>query len=141
MKMQELYISPTNITPEVHFSPRENVFIIRGVSSPEDVRAMYYPVIEWVKLYIDDILEVENKLYTLDSPLRLSTDLTYFNSSSAKFLYDIYLEMKRLVPSGIPFILEWIYDEEDLDLKEAGSDIALLVGMEFSYIPKKSKTK
>ena len=84
---------------------------------------------------IDD----ENKIYTLDSPLRFSTDLKYFYSSSAKFLYDIYLELKRLIPSGIPFIVEWFYEEEDIDLKEAGSDIALLAGMEFSYISKKSK--
>jgi hypothetical protein len=136
--MQTLYISPTNTTPEVHFSPQENIFIIRGVSSPEDVRAMYYPVIEWVKMYVNNILEVENKLYTLDSPLRFRTDLIYFNSSSAKFLYDIFLELKRLIPSGIPFIIEWFYEEEDIDLKEAGYDIALLAGMEFSYISKKS---
>jgi len=66
--------------------------------------------------------------------------LAYFNSSSAKFLYDIFLEMKRLIPAGIPYIVEWVYDEEDIDLKEAGDDIALLVEMEFSYISKKSGT-
>ena len=139
MQIEKLYISPTSTTPEIHFSPLENVFLIRGISSPEDVRELYYPVIEWVKMYIDSILEDENKIYTLDSPLRFSTDLKYFNSSSAKFLYDIYLELKRLIPSGIPFIVEWFYDEEDLDLKEAGADIALLAGMEFSYVSKKSK--
>jgi hypothetical protein len=136
--MQKLYISPTSTTPEVHFSPQDNIFLIRGISSPEDVRAMYYPVIEWIKVYIDELLEVKNGVYTSVSPLRLKTELMYFNSSSAKFLYDIFLEMKRLVPAGIPYIVEWIYDEEDIDLKEAGADIALLVEMEFSYVSKKS---
>ena len=134
--MQKLYIKPTDTTPEIHFSPQESIFLIRGISSPEDVRAMYYPVIEWVKMYINEILETGNKSYTIDSPLRFKTDLIYFNSSSAKFLYDIYLELKRLIPSGIPFVVEWLYDEEDIDLKEAGSDIALLVDLEFSYISK-----
>jgi len=134
--MEKLYIKPTDTTPEIHFSPKENIFLIRGISSPEDVRAMYYPVIEWVKMYINEILETGNKSYTIDSPLRFKTDLIYFNSSSAKFLYDIYLELKRLIPSGIPFVVEWLYDEEDIDLKEAGSDIALLVDLEFSYISK-----
>jgi SiaC family regulatory phosphoprotein len=138
MQMQKLYISPTSTTPEVNFSPLENIFLIRGVSSPEDVRAMYYPVIEWVKMYVDEILEVKNKSYTLESPLIFKTDLIYFNSSSAKFLYDIFLELKRLIPAGIPFSVEWFYDKEDIDLKEAGSDIALLVEMEFTFIPKKS---
>lgn len=134
--MQKLYISPTDTTPEVHFSPQENIFLIRGVSSPEDVRAMYYPVIEWIKAYVNDILEIKNISYTTDSPLRFRTELNYFNSSSAKFLYDIFLEIKRLIPAGIPFVVEWVYDEEDFDLKEAGEDIALLAEMEFSYVSK-----
>ena len=136
MPIEKLYIRSTNITPEVNLSPQENVFIIRGISSPEDVRSLYYPVIEWVKEYVTNLLEIKDVSFTKDSPLRFKTDLMYFNSSSAKFLYDIFLELKRLVPSGIPFIIEWYYDEEDLDLKEACADIAMLVGMEFTYIAK-----
>jgi SiaC family regulatory phosphoprotein len=136
IKMEKLYIKATSTTPEIYFSPLENVFSIRGISAPEDVRAVYYPVIEWLTLYINLILEVENKQFTKDSALIFRTDLMYFNSSSAKFLYDIYFELKRLDSSGIPVKIEWVYDEEDIDLKEAGADIALLVGMEFSYIAK-----
>jgi hypothetical protein len=134
--MEKLYIRPTSTTPEVHFSPQENIFLIRGISSPEDVRAMYYPVIEWIKGYVNELLETEKSNHTSESPLKFTTELAYFNSSSAKFLYDIFLEIKRLTPAGIPYIVEWVYEEEDLDLKEAGADIALLVDMDFSYISK-----
>ena len=134
--MEKLYISRTRNTPEINFSPLENIFLIRGISSPEDVRAMYYPVIEWIKQYIDEILEAGNSNFTSDSPLRFQVELKYFNSSSAKFLYDIFQELNRLVPSGIPFVVEWVYDKEDIDLKEAGSEIAMLAGMEFAYIAK-----
>jgi hypothetical protein len=68
-------------------------------------------------------------------------DLVYFNSSSAKFLYDIFIELKRLIPLGIPVIVEWFYDEEDIDLKEGGMDIALLAEMEFLFIPKKADSR
>jgi hypothetical protein len=138
MAIQKLYIKPTNLTPEVTFSPEEKIFMIKGISSPEDVRAVYYPVIEWIKSYINELIETKNANYTQDSPLLFGIDLIYFNSSTAKFLYDIFLEMKRLIPAGIPFRVEWYYDEEDLDQKEAGADIALLVAMEFSFIEKKS---
>ncbi len=136
--MQELHITPTSGSPEVHFSPGENIFLIRGISSPEDVRAMYYPVIEWIKNYINDLVltEPQKKNYTPETPLRFKTDLQYFNSSSAKFLYDIFMELQRLIPAGIPFIVEWFYDKEDIDLKEAGSEIASLAGMEFSFVAK-----
>jgi hypothetical protein len=134
--MEKLYIRPTSTTPEVHFSPQDNIFLIRGISSPEDVRAMYYPVIEWIKGYVNELLAAKERNYTAESPLKFTAELVYFNSFSAKFLYDIFLEIKRLTPTGIPFVVEWVYKEEDIDLKEAGTDIALLVDMDFSYISK-----
>lgn len=135
--MQKLFIRPTSTTPEVNFSPQENIFLISGISSPEDVRAMYYPVIEWIVAFVKEIIEGKNKSYAPGIPLKFKAELIYFNSSSAKFLYDIFIELKRLIPLGIPVIIEWYYEEEDIDLKEGGMDIALLAEMEFLFIPKK----
>jgi len=134
--MQKLYIAPSPLSPEIKFSPDENIFIIRGTSSPEDVRALYYPVTDWMKLFIDDILEGEVTQFTSASPLRMQADLDYFNSSSAKFLYDIFAELKRLPEAGIQVIVDWYYEKEDVDQKEAGADIAILVGMEFNFVEK-----
>lgn len=134
--MQKLYISPTNNTPEINFSPEENTFIIKGNSSPEDVREMYYPVIEWVKIFVDDILDGEKTTYTKEKPFKLQVDLEYFNSSSAKFLYDIFNDIKRLTTLKIPVIIEWFYEKEDLDMKDAGVDFSILVETEFIYIEK-----
>lgn len=137
--MHQLYIEQTNTTPEIHFSPDENIFLIRGTSSPEDVRAMYYPVIEWIKIFIDDVIEGEYQLFTNENPLKFQTDLAYFNSSSAKFFYDIFTELKRLIKSNIPIIVEWFYDPEDIDQKEAGTDIASLADMEFTFVQRNKK--
>jgi len=134
--VQKLYIKQTPLTPEINFSPEENIFIIRGISAPEDVRALYYPVIEWITTFIDDLIEVKSNKYTPGEPLRFQADLFYFNSSSAKFIYDIIFEFKRLNSAGIPVVVEWFHDEEDIDLKEAGADIALLAEMTFTFVPK-----
>jgi hypothetical protein len=135
--MQPLHIPATNNSPEIILKPRENDFIIRGTSAPEDVRSLYYPVIEWIKLFIDDILEGEFKIYNPSNPLRFKIDLEYFNSSSAKFLYDILLELKRLPKETHPVFVEWYYDEVDTDMLDAGTDISQLAGIEFTFIPKK----
>jgi len=137
--MDKLLISPTPVTPEIKFSPEENIFLISGTSSPEDVRAMYYPVLEWVKQFVDEIIEGRNNAFSADKPLVMKVDLYYFNSSSAKFYYDIFLELRKLSLSGVPVLIEWYFDEEDTDMQEAGSDIALLVDMEFTYMPKMRK--
>ena len=135
--MQRLYIEKTENTPEINFSPDENIFIIKGTSSPEDVRAMYYPVIEWLKIFVDDVIDGEYENFSSEKALILTADLAYFNSSSAKFFYDIFTELKRLIDNNIRVMVEWFYDEEDSDQKEAGSDISLLVEMDFVFIPKK----
>jgi hypothetical protein len=135
--MQKLYTSPTKTTPEINFSPEEGIFIISGNSSPEDVREMYYPVIEWVNIFVGEILSGKESAYTKDKPLILKVDLEYFNSSSAKFLLDIFSEMKRLNSAKIPFIIEWHYDEQDIDMLDAGQDISLLVETKFNYVANK----
>ncbi len=137
--MQKLYIEPTRTTPEVRFSPAENIFIIKGTSSPEDVRAMYYPVLDWIKIFIDDVLEGEITTFSSSRPVRFQCDLEYFNSSSAKFLFDIFSELKRLLDRGIKVDVEWYYEEADGDQKEAGADISTLVEMEFTFISKSRK--
>jgi hypothetical protein len=135
--MKKLYIKPTSTTPEIILSPEENSFSISGTSSPEDVRELYYPVIEWVGSFTTELIDSRKSRYTESNPFVFKTELNYFNSSSAKFLYDIFIEFKKLTSSGIPVVIEWHYDEEDLDLKDAGIDIALLAGMEFTFVPKK----
>ena len=136
MTKGNLYIEATALSPEIHFNPEKNIFYIKGNSAPEDVRALYYPVIEWIKEFIDGIIEGEQKVINPLNPLKIEADFNYFNSSSAKFLFDIFLEIKRLSDEGIPVIIDWYFDEEDSDMQEAGEDIAQLTGIKFNYIPK-----
>ncbi len=134
--MQKLHIQQSLNTPEIILSPEENTFLIRGTSSPEDVRALYYPVIEWIRIFIDDILDGEYTSNNEKNPIDFHIDLEYFNSSSAKFLYDILMELKRIPSDTCPLTVNWYYDVEDTDMKDAGNDIATLVEMQFHFIPK-----
>jgi hypothetical protein len=136
--MQKLYYSPTPTSPEICFSPDESIFFMRGISNPEDVRDIYYPVIDWFREFTNSLIASNSPQYSINYPLKFQVDLEYYNSSTAKFLYDIFLELKRLGSSGNEVRVEWIYDEEDTDLQEAGSDIASLVDMVFTFVPKPS---
>ncbi|MGA1978006.1 MAG: DUF1987 domain-containing protein [Bacteroidales bacterium] len=132
--MKKLYIKPGHKSPEIYFSPEENIFTIIGNSAPEDVRALYYPVTEWIKLFVDDILEGEMPEFTKENPVRFQICLSYFNSSSAKFLYDILNELKRLALDEL-ITVEWQYDESDTDMMDAGKDMAELAGISFRFVP------
>jgi hypothetical protein len=124
----------TDLTPEITLIPEENKFIIAGKSAPEDVRGLYYPVIEWMEEFVAGVRK-EN-IYSDEKPLLLKLDLEYFNSSSAKFIYDILSQLRDLNNEGVPVDIEWYYDEEDIDLREAGEDLALLCELPFRYCPK-----
>jgi hypothetical protein len=134
--MEKLIISPTSTTPAIHLSVEENVYSISGTSRPEDVRELYYPVIEWIQKLAENILDGTINKYSAENALIFKTDLVYFNSSSAKFLYDIFMELKRIALSGVAVTVEWHYEKDDTDMLEAGIDIASLAEMEFTFIPK-----
>ena len=133
--MQKLFIQSTKTSPEVLLSPTENIFHIKGNSMPEDVRAIYYPVTDWIRTFVGDLL-IDSSAYTLVNPLVFKLDLVYFNSSSAKFLFDIFTELKRLRKSGIPFRIEWYYEHEDQEMKDAGLDMSSMSEIEFTLIEK-----
>jgi len=134
--MEILNINPTHISPTIRFIPEKNDFSITGMSAPEDVRALYYPVIEWIDKFNIELQSGNNKIFNATNPLTLKIDLNYFNSASAKFLLDILLELKKIRESGTPVVVEWYYEEDDIDMKEAGEDISELVEMELKYIIK-----
>lgn len=136
--MKTLIIEPGHRTPGIILSPEENIFRIYGTSSPEDVLIFYYPVLEWIHKLIEEIKNDRLKSFTDSNPLRFQIDLSYFNSSSAKFLADILKELKKLTLIGIPVVIEWHSDEDDIELKEAGEIFSELVKMEFTFIPNPS---
>ena len=108
--------------------------LIRGTSAPEDVRALYYPVINWFTTMADTI--IENPGTTGEAGVRLTVDLKYFNSSSGKFLHDIFAELARLKRGNGSIEIRWLFEHEDLDLEEAGHDLAEMCGLEFIFLPK-----
>jgi len=136
--MKKLHIEPSAYTPEIDFDPEKALLSIRGNSSPEDVRSLYYPVIDWLREFYGQITKKEYT-FSKSNPLIMRIDLGYFNSSSAKFLFDIINEMKKIKEAGCRVSVEWVYEREDLDMKEAGNDIALLVKMDFVYVPRVEK--
>ncbi|MBS0011883.1 MAG: DUF1987 domain-containing protein [Bacteroidales bacterium] len=133
--MQKLYIPASDVTPEILFSPEEKIFRIKGISRPENVREIYEPVVKWLSGY-SSILSNDRTLYDEDNPFMLHFDLDYFNSSTAKFIYDIIMIIKLIRGGGTPTAIAWYYHPDDTDCLEAGEDMAEMAEMDFVYIKK-----
>ncbi|HCC71198.1 MAG TPA: hypothetical protein DEQ09_08620 [Bacteroidales bacterium] len=133
--MQKIYMPSTDMNPEILFSPDENIFRIKGISRPENVREIYEPAVKWLADFRKE-LTPENSSFSEESPFTLEINLEYFNSSSAKFLYDIIMLTRSIKEKEIPTAIIWMYDPADPDCREAGEDLAILAEMDFVYIKK-----
>ncbi len=118
-----LYIPSSHNTPEIDFNLETGIFKICGKSVMEDVEAFFEPVIEWL----------EENIEKSAVPLRFIFNLEYFNIASSKrllfILYlinDVHLRQKEVS-------IEWIFNENDDDMKEVGEDFACMVNVPFEF--------
>ena len=115
--MDSLNIEATETTPAVQLDGQRGQITIEGISDEEDALGFYFPVIQWLDAY---------QAHPADSTT-LTIKLQYFNTASAKSLYEIIKRLARIQKSGQSVTINWYYDEETSVLKddiEHFSDIA-----------------
>ena len=117
--MKDLIIKDTEKTPSVALSTN-GVLKIEGRSIPEDAAKFFKPLLDWTKDFTYKEIRVDIKL-------------EYFNTSSSKFI----LEMLRLLennPDNNNILVNWFYEEGDLDVLESGQYFESIIGIPFKYI-------
>ena len=117
--MKDLIIKETEKTPSVALSTN-GVLKNEGRSIPEDAAKFFKPLLVWTK-------------ELTASEIRVAIKLEYFNTSSSKFI----LEMLRLLennPNNSNILLNWFYEEGDLDVLESGQYFESIIGIPFKYI-------
>lgn len=115
-----LRLSPTDKTPAVTIDLAAGRFEITGCSIPENADRFFSP--------IQDLAERYAQQPAARTTVRI--ELTYFNSSTSKYLLDLFKCMADLHASGRSNVqLEWWYAPDDLDMKEAGEDYRSLLDL------------
>ena len=123
MLLRNLKIYRTPKTPQVDFNASSGVFLISGVSVPEDSMGFYGNLISWLKDYIKT--PTENTILTFK--------LSYVNTSSLQFIYDLLLLLDKIKNEESNVIIEWYYLAEDDDMKEMGEDFKEAVNIDFTF--------
>ena len=117
--MKDLIIKETEKTPSVALSTN-GVLKIEGRSIPEDAASFFKPMLEWTK----EFTAIE---------IRFDIKLEYFNTSSSKFI----LEILRILENNTEnknIVVNWFYEEGDLDVLESGQYFESIIGIPFKYI-------
>lgn len=118
--MERMELSATDKTPSVLFDPQQGLIELRGCSIHENADRFFRPLLEQVERYTQ---------HPPPSTL-VRFALTYFNSSSAKYILDLLKILDDMYAAGLGKVMvEWHYDDGDLDIEEAGEDYRGLLEM------------
>ncbi|HBI80696.1 MAG TPA: hypothetical protein DDY04_01775 [Bacteroidales bacterium] len=131
--MNPLILQASSSTPYIDFNPNENRLTISGYSRPENVRDFYIPILDWLENYRNELKDKKEKEEQIQ-PIEFDFKFVYFNSSSAKFLYDIIILLNQIQKDGIPLTINWYYDKDDSEFREAGEDLSELAQVTFNFV-------
>ncbi len=130
--MNNLILPATDYTPKITFMADTGIFEISGVSRPEDVAGFYEEPLKWLGDFENAVLKSENRYEIQD--LSFSIKMSYFNSSSSKYIIQLLRHVKNLNDQGLNITVDWYYEEGDEKMMEDGEDLAEAVELEFNYI-------
>lgn len=111
-------IEATNKTPKIVIDKSLGTVHLQGILIPENPIAHF----EYLNPMIFDCYDASNSL-------TLEFDLEYFNTSSAKYLYDLLKQLK----SRENIKIVWHYDSDDEDILESGQEFQNLTGLKFEF--------
>ena len=86
--------------------------LIRGECYPENISEWSEPVLK----------TLEECLSNDQGEFKVDIELYYFNSSSAKFLFDFFEFLEESAEGGKAITINWRYRAEDDTMQEAGED-------------------
>jgi hypothetical protein len=130
--MEKLIIESTLNSPRVILDPEENQFEFSGESRPENVRNFYLPVLEWLDKYASELTGQGKS--DRPSHIQFQFNLEYFNSTSAKYILDVFKAINMLSDNGIEVKVQWLYEEDDEDMLEVGQEMSRMSKLSFEYI-------
>ncbi len=123
--MKNIFIKPTETTPEIKFDFQKGQFEISGVSYPEFAREFYEPLLDALEKY------VENPSVKITE---MAFKFTYFNTGTNTLISGILSALEQLVSNGYQVRLQWYYEEEDEDMKELGEYFKTLTKLPLEFI-------
>lgn len=110
--MNNLDITKTKDTLEVHFDAETGILSLKGESYPEDPVIFFVPLYNWIKQYIHEI----------DKEITVNIDTNYINTSSSKCIIDLLRLLEEYFQTGGKVKVNWYYEEDDEDMEETGKE-------------------
>ena len=122
--MEKIILESTLNSPRVVLDPEADMFEFSGESRPENVRNFYMPILEWLEKFGSEV----------SGACTFRFNFEYFNSTSAKYILDIFKVLHSIQEAGSDIHVKWHYEEDDEDMYEVGLEMSRMSGLSFDYI-------
>ena len=109
-------------TPLIKFDSKQGKIEIKGRSIPENSVEFYKPLIDSLERYASSPV----------IPTEVNIQLEYFNTASSKCILDVLKRLETIHRQGNQVIINWYYEEDDEDMREAGEDYQAIVNHTFN---------
>jgi hypothetical protein len=126
--MEKYSVEGNQKTPTINFDPNKGELEIYGNSIPENSVDFYKPIIAALDEYMTAPQPTTNVTF----------NMRYFNTSSSKRILDIFKKLETLNRNGSPVTVNWVYEDDDDDMLEAGEDYESVVELTFKMVPIKA---
>ena len=117
-------VKQTSKTMGFEFNPDTKTISLKGKSIPEDNAIFFEPILTW----LDGFLEFP------PSYIQIVVKLDYFNTSSSKYLLEIFKKFEKKSIQGLKVVIHWIYEEDDWDMRDCGLDYQEIVKIPFELV-------
>ena len=124
--MEALNIKASERKLAVSLDPETGKLSFTGRSLPEDAKAFFNPIINWLQEY--------GKAPAARTECSLKME--YFNSSSRKCFADVFGILDSIRKQGNVVVIIWYYEQDDDELQDIGEKYkGIYEMMEFQIIP------
>ena len=121
--LERLQRESTEDTPYVVLDKENGEFEISGNSFPSNASEFFDPVKDWIEQYVED----PNEETVFDFRLH------YFNSTSAKYILEILVLLRKIDQNDRNLKILWHYNKDDEEMQYAGKELSNLSHVPFEY--------
>jgi hypothetical protein len=122
--MEEFQLNQAEGFPKIYLDENAGVFEISGSSYFEDVKEVYFPVLECLEEYKNSPNPETCFTFQFD----------YFNTASSKMILDVLMKLEEIHNCGSKTTVYWYYPHDDNDMKDAGRQYAEMVKVPFEFV-------
>jgi hypothetical protein len=123
MKLERIYIPPTDKTPEVTLDP-EGLIKTKGRGLILNKTKISHEITDWLEEYTNNPAEITYVIIAFE----------YLNSFSTTMIVSFIKSVARIISKDKKLIVRWYYEEDDIDILERGEYVLSAVNIPIDFI-------